>query len=196
MIDDQQLLSGIAKQEAGALSLLYDRYAKLVFGVALTILHDTDDAEDIVQEVFVQVWKKAEQYQPSLGAVKNWLVRIAHNRAINLVRSKRMRERQAEVRIPDEGETVTADVAAALVDENPWVIAMRNEESRGLSQALEFLPEEQRMLIDLAFFQGFSHSEIAEMAALPLGTVKTRIRTGIMALRQKLAYLKDEAGEF
>ena len=87
---------------------------------------------------------------------------------------------------------MTADVAAALVDENPWLIATRNEENRGLSEALEFLPEEQRMLIDMAFFQGFSHSEIAEMAALPLGTVKTRIRSGIIVLRQRLAYLKDE----
>ncbi|MEO6939133.1 MAG: sigma-70 family RNA polymerase sigma factor, partial [Candidatus Kapaibacterium sp.] len=159
-ITDQELLSKIASQDERALSQLYDRYAKLLFGTAVSILHETDDAEDILQEVFVQVWRKASTYQPALGTVKNWLVRISHNRAINMLRSKRNREKQAEISIPDDSAIRSQEFVSDQED-SPWAGTSRAEEQAHISSALSTLPEDQRMLIDLAFFQGYSHSEIA-----------------------------------
>jgi len=190
---DQDLLQRIAKKQDIALSELYDRHSKLLFSMALTILHDTDDAEDVLQEVFVQVWRKAAQYQPDLGAPKNWLVRIAHNRAINLLRSRRSRERQNEVSLSVDGNSSSVEVANLGSEENPLIDIVRQSETETIGRALGTLPEEQRILVELAFYQGYSHSEISEKLGLPLGTVKTRIRSGIQALREQLKFLKNEA---
>ena len=190
-ITDQELLSKIASRDERALSQLYDRYSKLLFGTAVSILHETDDAEDILQEVFVQVWRKASTYQPTLGTVKNWLVRISHNRAINMLRSKRNREKQAEVSLPDDSAIRSQEFVSDLED-SPWAGTSRAEEQAHISSAMSSLPEDQRMLIDLAFFQGYSHSEIAEKVAIPLGTVKTRIRSGMQSLKMQLRFLKSE----
>src|SRR4051812_23812254 len=99
---DEELLQEIAKGDSIALSEFYDRHSRLVYGALLRLLKNTDDAEDILQEVFVQVWRKASTYQEVLGSPKNWLVRIAHNRAINLIRSVRARMKQAEIALPDQ----------------------------------------------------------------------------------------------
>jgi RNA polymerase sigma-70 factor (ECF subfamily) len=190
---DQELLRRISEKQDRALSDLYDRYAKLLYGMALTILHDTDEAEDVLQEVFVQVWKKASLYQPELGAPKNWLVRIAHNRAINLLRSRRNRQKQSEVSISNDSDKQSPEVAKLDSGDNPLVDVVRQSETESIGRALATLPEEQRILVELAFYQGYSHSEMAEKLSLPLGTVKTRIRSGIQALRGQLKFLKKEA---
>jgi RNA polymerase sigma-70 factor (ECF subfamily) len=187
--------AGLGESEAlahGAMSALYDRYAKLVYGFVLGILKDTDAAEDVAQEVFVQVWRKAETYKPELGAPKQWIVRIAHNRAINVLRSKRSREMQQETPIPSDLEANPA-MSAQLSGNSTWETTTNAEESQLIQRALGVLPAEQRELIELAFFQGYSHSEIAEMTAIPLGTVKTRIRSGIHSLRGQLKYLNETA---
>ncbi len=190
---DQELLQRISDKDDRALSEIYDRYSRILYGMALTILHDTDDAEDVLQEVFMQVWKKASQYQAELGAPKNWLVRIAHNRAINLLRSRRNKERQSEVSISNDSEMGDREVAKLHSGESPLIDVVRQSETESIGRALRTLPEEQRMLVELAFYQGYSHSEIAEKTNLPLGTVKTRIRSGLQALRDQLKYLKNEA---
>lgn len=187
---DQELLAAIAEKDSAAIAELYDRYSRVIYGALLRLLRDTDDAEDILQEVFIQVWRKAGTYVPSLGAPKQWMVRIAHNRAINLIRSKRSRMKQSEVSISEDG--TLASSGAEIAGEDIFVKTAAAEHSRLLNDALATLPEDQQMLLDLSFLQGYSHGEISEMLKMPLGTVKTRIRNGLLALRSQLQYLQGE----
>lgn len=188
---DHSLLERIVARDSSALSDLYDRFSKLLYGVILAVVRDTDDAEDVLQEVFVQIWRSACTYQATLGTPKTWLVKLAHNRAIDLLRSKRYRQRKVEVR-NDEAEDISMLVASAFADNTTWHDTLHRERSVYLSSALANLPQEQRALIDLAFFQGFTHHEIAESTGIPLGTVKTRIRTGMQVLRSRLHFIADE----
>lgn len=180
---DEVLLRRIVAGEAEALSLLYDRYERVVYSLLCGILKNTDDAEDIMQEVFAQVWRKADTYQASFGSAKNWLLRIAHNRAINQLRSKASRERSQ--RVPLENLELTS-AGADLTTVNSL---LHNDEVVHLNSAIEKLPSDQKSLIALAFLEGLTHSEIAAHTALPLGTVKTRIRSGLMNLRKQLVHL-------
>lgn len=187
---DQELLAAIAAEDSVALAEFYDRYSRMVYGALLRMLRDTDDAEDILQEVFVQVWRKASSYKPELGVPKAWLVRIAHNRAINLIRSKRSRMKQSEIALPEaDSELVAPELRASDLFEDTTA----GEERALLSNAMAKLPKEQSSLLDLAFLQGFSHSEIAEMLGMPLGTVKTRIRNGLLALRESLGFIREQS---
>lgn len=190
---DQDLLARIATGDGAALGQLYDRHSRLIYGLVLGMLRDTDEAEDLVQEIFVVVWRKASTYKEALGNPKNWLVRIAHNRALNVIRSKRMKESKLGVPIPDEDEPENRSLVAQLSEAHVFEDAVRKEESQLIAAALDLLPTDQRELVDLAFFQGYSHSEIAEITGLPLGTVKTRIRSGITSLRSNLQPLKGES---
>ncbi|MBS1904403.1 MAG: sigma-70 family RNA polymerase sigma factor [Bacteroidetes bacterium] len=185
---DQELLAAIAAEDSAALAEFYDRYSRMVYGALLRMLRDTDDAEDILQEVFVQVWRKASSYKPELGVPKAWLVRIAHNRAINLIRSKRSRMKQSEIALPEADSEL---VAPELRSSDLFEETTAGEERALLSNAMAKLPKEQSSLLDLAFLQGYSHSEIAEMLGMPLGTVKTRIRNGLLALRESLAFIRE-----
>ena len=187
---DQELLAAIAEKDSAAIAELYDRYSRIVYGAVLRLLRDTDDAEDILQEVFIQVWRKASTYQVSLGAPKQWMIRIAHNRAINLIRSKRSKMKQSEVSISEDG-TIAA-TGSEIAGDDLFAKAVAAEHNRLLQDALGTLPEEQQQLLDLSFLQGFSHGEISEMLKMPLGTVKTRIRNGLLALRSQLSYLQGE----
>lgn len=184
---DQSLLERIASRDASALSELYDRFSKLLYGVILAVVRDTDDAEDVLQEVFVQIWKSAATYQPALGSPKTWLAKLAHNRAIDLLRSKRYQQRKMEVKREDDEELPVAP--GTFAENTTWSQTVNRERSVHLSAALTHLPPEQRSLIDLAFFQGLTHHEIAESTGIPLGTVKTRIRTGMHALRNRLHFM-------
>lgn len=189
---DQQLIDRIVQREAPALSDLYDRYSKLLYGIILAVVHDTDDAEDILQEVFVQVWRSASTYNATLGSLKTWLVRAAHNRAVDLLRSKRHRQRKLEVRGNDDGAT-EFPTPKSLVEDSTWKATLHNERSGYISTALAHLPGEQSTLIEMAFLHGYTHHEIAEQTGIPLGTVKTRIRTGMVRLRTHLSPLAEES---
>ncbi|HET9135256.1 MAG TPA: sigma-70 family RNA polymerase sigma factor [Candidatus Kapabacteria bacterium] len=187
---DQELLAAIAEKDSAAIAELYDRYSRIVYGALLRLLRDTDDAEDTLQEVFIQVWRKASTYQPSLGAPKQWMIRIAHNRAINLIRSKRSKMKQSEVSISEDGTIASGSMEIA--GEDLFAKATAAEHNRLLQDALGTLPEDQQHLLDLSFLQGYSHGEISEMLKMPLGTVKTKIRNGLLALRSQLSYLQGE----
>jgi RNA polymerase sigma-70 factor (ECF subfamily) len=184
---DEEILAQIAAKDQTAVAELYDRYSRTIYGALLRLLRDTDDAEDILQEVFVQVWLKAATYKPELGAPKFWLVRIAHNRAINLVRSKRAKMKKAEIPIDSDPVNNSTDLVASDL----FTETANAEESALISEAMNKLPKDQALLLDLAFFQGYSHSEISEQLGMPLGTVKTRIRNGLLVLREALGYLKE-----
>jgi RNA polymerase sigma-70 factor (ECF subfamily) len=188
---DQQLLAAAAAKDQAALGALYDRFSRLLYGIIVAVVRDTDDAEDLLQEVFVQIWRNAGSYQPSLGSPKTWLVRIAHNRAIDMLRSKRYQQRRNEIRT--DGADSAEQIMAVGAVNDVWQETLRKDSAGRLSRALGNVPDDQRELIEMAFFLGYTHQEISTMSGLPLGTVKTRIRSGIQTLRASLADVADEA---
>ena len=172
---DILLIERIVARDQAAVGELYDRHCRLLFGLILRIIRDRSEAEEILQEVFVLVWTRAETYDVSIGPPAAWLVRVARNRAIDRLRANNVRLRAVES-VP-EPEPV----------ENPESRARVSEQQRAVARALESLPPDQRLLIEQAYFLGLTQSELAERFKLPLGTVKTRIRTGMLALREQLS---------
>jgi RNA polymerase sigma-70 factor, ECF subfamily len=172
---DIALLDRIVARDEQAVADLYDRHHRLLFGLILRILRDRSEAEEVLQEVFVLVWTRAETYNVALGSPAAWLVRIARNRGIDRLRANNVRVRAVE--------SAPLPVAA----DSPETRAALSEQQRAVACALESLPQDQRVLIEQAYFLGLTQSELAERFKLPLGTVKTRIRTGMMALREQLS---------
>lgn len=169
---DSVLVSGIRSGDEHAMAQLYDRYSPVVYSVALRVLGDTGAAEDVLQEVFLQLWRNPAAFDSNRGSLGAWLAVIARNRAIDTLR-KRKPETDAEevvlsVEIDLESETERRRIL---------------EKVRGV---INGLPEDQRKALELAFFEGLTHTEIAAKTAQPLGTIKTRIRTGLLALRKAL----------
>ena len=175
---DISLIDRIARRDERAVGELYDRHSRVLYGLILRILRDRGEAEDVLQEVFVLVWTRAETYDVTLGSPVAWLVRIARNRAIDRLRANSVRLRAVE-----------STPLLPVPDTDPESHALLSEQQRAVAVALEALPCEQRMLIEQAYFLGLTQSELAERHQLPLGTVKTRIRAGMQALRQQLSQL-------
>lgn len=178
---DVALLERIVARDAGAVGGLYDRHSRLLYGLILRIVRDRSEAEEILQEVFVLVWNRVATYSPALGSPAAWLVGIARNRAIDRLRANTVRRRAIE--------SAHIEVEPG---ESPETNASLGEQQRAVRQALDAIPREQRDLIEEAYFLGFTHSELAERHKLPLGTVKTRIRTGLLALRGQLSQIGVE----
>jgi RNA polymerase sigma-70 factor (ECF subfamily) len=181
---DVALLDRIARRDPQALADLYDRHSRLLFSLILRILRDRGEAEDALQEVFVRVWERAETYSAALGTPLAWLVRVSRNRAIDRLRIRQVRASIATV--STEAPPAQVDGTAAA---NPEQQATTSEQQRAIALALDALPADQRALIESAFYEGYTQSELAERFNLPLGTVKTRIRTGMQALRKALGFL-------
>ena len=179
-LDDETLLRLIVQARAEALSELYDRYGRLVFSLALNSVGNPATAEEITQDVFLRVWQRARQYRAGRAKVSTWLTSITRHRAIDQLRRRSSRPEQhsvawAEV-VPGAEPTVNGPEPATA-------LAMERERVRA---AMARLSEEQRQVLAQAYFQGFTQSQIAEALALPLGTVKTRIRLGMQKLRDML----------
>lgn len=175
-INDQELLAGIARRDEASLAALYDRYHLLAFSLALRVVNDRGRAEDVVQESFLAVWRRAGTYVEGRGSVKTWLTSIVRNRAIDLVRARRESDRDDEatlLALHDQAPSVLEQVTARLDRET-------------LRALVERLPLEQRRTIAMAYFEGLSHSEIADATGTPLGTVKSRVRLGMHRLRDLL----------
>jgi len=176
---DEHALRRLADGDADAIAELYDRHARRVYSLALRILGDAPDAEDVVQEVFVQAWRQASRYSAARGVVAAWLQTLARSRAIDRLRARRAQTDAAG------GESAPSEA----VDSGPpidWQFVSA-EQTRLVRAALERLPILQRVAIELAYFEGLTHVEIAARLEQPLGTVKTRIRSGLMKLREALA---------
>jgi RNA polymerase sigma-70 factor (ECF subfamily) len=171
---DIALIERIAARDESAVSALYDRHSRLLFGLILRIVRDRSEAEEVLQEVFLSVWTKVNSYDRALGSPAGWLVRIARNRGIDRLRTNAVRTRTVEA------------VEDTRTPENPESSAVRSQLCARVRAALAGLPGDQRELIEHAYFTGLSHSELAARFGLPLGTVKTRVRTGMMVLRQRL----------
>jgi RNA polymerase sigma-70 factor (ECF subfamily) len=174
--NDAFLLRAIAGGEEIALAELYDRYRLILFGLLVRILHSQSEAEDVLQEVFIQVWQRARDFDEARGKPFTWLVTLTRSRAIDRLRALGARERathEATRNIPEIWSDAVTD-------------AIRAERGRIVRKALLNLPEEQRRALFLAYFEGLSQSEIAARLSTPLGTVKTRVRSGLIKLRELL----------
>lgn len=173
---DDELLGAMAQREQQALAELYDRYATVLYTLALKIVGNASTAQDVVQEAFLTAWRKAALYSQKRGNVRTWLIVLCRNLAIDHYRAK-MRLASRRVEMESVGEILIEH------DQSPAEAAVAREDGRLLQQALEQLPREQRDVIELAYFRGLSQSEIAEETNTPLGTVKTRTRQAMMKLR-------------
>lgn len=174
---DVETLRAIAGGDEQALAALYDRYRLILFGLIVRILHSQPEAEDVLQEVFLQVWRRASDFDEKRGRPFTWLVTLARSRAIDRLRSTSARERTA-----DEAARATPDsISDAAAD------AVKSEQGEIVRSALAELPEEQRRTLLLAYFEGLTQTEIAERTGIPLGTVKTRMRSGLIKLRELLS---------
>lgn len=168
----------MATGDQAGLADLYDASSRLVYSVVLRIVRRAEDAEEVTLDVFTQVWKSAASYDASRGSVAAWLVMLARSRAIDRIRSLTPRE-QNERPMPDVFEPPTSQPTPERETED-------SQRRRRVVSALSVLPAEQRELLQLAFFEGLTHSELAARLNQPLGTVKTRIRMGMMKLREQL----------
>lgn len=186
--DDQQLLTLIVSRDRGALAALYDRHSGKVYSLAMHMLRDVGAAEEVTQDVFFNVWRRASSYSDQRGKVTTWLFRIAHNRTID-----ELRRRQREQTHVQHG----VDLAAQPSEDGdgPTEYATFQFESGILKGALSTLRPEQREIVVLAYFGGLTHSEISNKLAQPLGTVKTRMRLALKKLREVLGTERQELGK-
>jgi RNA polymerase sigma-70 factor (ECF subfamily) len=179
--EDRQLVARMASKDAAALDAFYKRYNRIAFSLILRIVGNREDSEDVLTDVFWQVWQQAPRYDASRGKPIAWLLTIARTRAIDSIRSSnRQQSRTDEL----DANTMPADVPS---EGDPFVLA---DTRNAVKEALQELTEQQRIPLEMAYFQGMSHTEIATSLGQPLGTVKDRIRNGMMHLRKRLkAYL-------
>jgi RNA polymerase sigma-70 factor, ECF subfamily len=177
-IADEDLLELVQRGDAAAFEVLYDRHARVAFSLAFRLLGDRAAAEDLVQDAFLAVWRGSAAYSPARGSLRNWLLSILHNRGVDRLRTSAAMARRQEAleqvaaRQPDGPDTAEQGLGRAVAG------TVRDE--------LGSLPEEQRAVLKLAYYGGFTHQEISEMLELPLGTVKSRMRLGLERLRHRL----------
>lgn len=181
-LDDQSLIRLIAHTQPEALSELYDRYGRMVFSLAFYALGDGSLAEEVTQDVFLRIWQKADTYRSEQAKVSTWMTGIARNRSIDMLRQRGARPEGHSLGW-DEG-ALNAQLNSDGWDADEWV--EQEMRAQRVRVALASLPREQRQVLALAYYQGLSHSLIAEYLGEPLGTVKTRIRLGMQKLRRLL----------
>lgn len=179
--DDASLMRLVARENSDALGALYDRYGRYVFSVALNVIGSPESAEEIVQDVFTRVWEKAGTYDSAQAKVLTWLVSITRHRAIDELRRNHVRPEQNNV---DWAEAIEIGDSH---EPGPEAATEALMQQKSVRDAIGKLPADQRRVLALAYFKGYSQSEIAEITGEPLGTVKTRIRLAMQKLRQLLS---------
>ncbi|MDG2614959.1 sigma-70 family RNA polymerase sigma factor [Thermoleptolyngbya sichuanensis XZ-Cy5] len=178
--EEAHLLARIAQQDQSALSLLYDRYARVLYSLAFRILGSVEEAEETVLDVFSQVWKLAGRYDPQRGRVDAWLFMLTRSRSLDRLRSLQRVSKAVE------SSTEAAKTVPQAQISDPTEDVLINERRDRLLAAMQRLPVEQREVLELAYYEGLTHVEIATKTGKSLGTVKTRIRLGLNKLRQAL----------
>ncbi|MBC7829865.1 MAG: sigma-70 family RNA polymerase sigma factor [Chitinophagaceae bacterium] len=172
---EHELVSLLKDRDSKAFGYLYDNYSGALNSIILQILNDVELANDVLQEVFINVWKKIESYDQTKGRLFTWMLNIARNASIDTLRSKNYQNTQKNRSLPENVDALGKGYTGEL-----------NIDHIGLKKVLEKLKEEHRVLIELAYFKGYTHEEIAEIETIPLGTVKTRIRNALIQLREHL----------
>ena len=179
-LSDEALVALAARSEQSALAELYDRYGRTAYGLAFRILRDGTLAEDAVQDAFLTIWRSASRFVPERGKASTWILTLVHRRAVDVVRREQRRRADSLDRAPEP--------AIEGVDEDAWLRLQRER----VQEALRKLPDTQREALELAYYGGFSQSELAERLGQPVGTIKSRMFTGLARLRELLA---DPNGE-
>jgi RNA polymerase sigma factor (sigma-70 family) len=174
-LSDEAVVALVARSDEEALAELYDRFGRVAYGMALRVLRDERLAEDAVQEGFLTAWRNADRFMPERAKASTWLLTLVHRRAVDLVRRE---ERRRAEPLPD-----AAEAASGSAEDDAW---LRFERER-VQAALRRLPDQQREAIELAYYGGFSQSELAERLGQPVGTIKSRMFTGLSRLRELLA---------
>lgn len=176
---DEDLMHLVARSDPRAFEVVYERHSGAAFSLAYRMVGKRSQAEDVVQEAFLNLWRSGARYERTRGSVRTWTLGIVHHRAIDSLR---------RATVHDKRRTGDEDIAERLeAKERTDVEAARRDEARTVRQAMDTLPAEQCQVIELAYFGGFSHSEIAEMLGIPIGTIKGRMRLGLTKLRHALA---------
>lgn len=175
--DDRELIQRMASKDANALDAFYSRYNRLAFSLIFRILGNRADAEDVLSDVFWQVWQQSSRYDSSRGKPVAWLLTISRTRAIDRLRSTSRQQMETQV------EEAQLDPPSSAAEPDPFV---RADVRSAVQEALQSLPEQQKIPLEMAYFQGMSHTEIAAALGQPLGTVKDRIRTGMLHLKKRL----------
>lgn len=173
---DADLFDEIAQGQAWALSALYDRYSARLYGLALKILQDRSLAEDVLQDIFLNIWDNPKKFDKSRGAPVAWLMISCRNRCIDKLRSREKATQKTAILDEEKLSNIS-------LFENPLDVIELNEMQKSIANALSQLPEEQRVTIEKAYFEGLSQSELSDVLQLPLGTIKTRMRLGMQKLR-------------
>jgi RNA polymerase sigma factor (sigma-70 family) len=179
-LSDEALLNAIANGAVWAMESLYQRYSRILYSLAYRLVADHQVAEDLLQDAFLAIWRRSTSYSPQTGAARSWLISILHHRAIDHLRRVRRRSTLQEAPL----EEIALDETTAFPD--VWEDVWRSVKSSQVRAALMKIPAEQRLVIELAYFQGWTHTEIAEGVQIPLGTVKARLRLGLMHLKHAL----------
>jgi RNA polymerase sigma-70 factor, ECF subfamily len=186
-MDDRALLRAIADRDRDALRQLYTRHSGVLFALAFKILSDRTEAEDVLQDAFIQIWKTASSYDDGRGKPLGWFIMLTRSRAIDHLRSRKTRSRLTESAASDES---SVNAVATPADQ-----ALVSESQQAVRNALNILPTDQRVPIEMAYFGGMTQFEIAQKLSQPLGTVKTRMRAGMMRLREQFDSITGEKGE-
>jgi RNA polymerase sigma-70 factor (ECF subfamily) len=183
---DRELILRVVAQDSPALDQLYHRYSRQVFSLTLRILSDAGAAEDVTQDVFLKLWRQPDSYNPDRGALGSWLLSVAHNRAIDVLRRRQLRDERPLPETPDAEDLLPANTL------DPGDMVGLEDLAFTVRRALARIPTAQRQAIEMAFFEGKTHVEISAELGEPLGTAKTRIRLGMKKLR---ALLEEEGVE-
>jgi RNA polymerase sigma-70 factor (ECF subfamily) len=179
---DEILMEFLKNRDEVSLEMLYERYSRLVYSTVFRIVGSVSDAEEVTQEVFLRVWKNAGKFDPSKGSALAWLMAITRRLAIDRTRSKHFKSQKSEVNLA----AVNVEESQRGKHEGAEIVMIKTEEARIMLDALNNLPEQHRRMIDLAYYEGLSHSKIASRLNMPLGTVKTMIRKAVIDLRSML----------
>jgi RNA polymerase sigma-70 factor (ECF subfamily) len=186
--DDAVLVESIARGDTRALELIYQRHSRGVYSLALRLLTDGPQAEEVVQETFLKLWHQPRAYQPNRGRLLPWLLGVAHHHAVDILRRRRLEQRHRVAPPPyaagDDLADLTDSLGLASNETDPATLADGYDQRAAIWRALAMLPIEQRLPLELAYYRGMTQLEIATVLDLPLGTVKTRMRLGLQQLRK------------
>jgi RNA polymerase sigma-70 factor, ECF subfamily len=175
LLADEDLMSLAGNSDAGAFAGLYDRHSRASYSLAYRMMGDRQAAEDLVQEAFLSVWRSARSYRAERGSVRTWILSIVHNRGIDQLRTIASRRR-----VHDKVEATTSVAQPSEAFAETW----RNSQHEQVRESLQILPPEQLNVLELAYYAGYTHVEIADLLDLPLGTVKGRMRLGLQKIRE------------
>src|SRR5262249_14801882 len=178
---DVELISRITRRDRAAFDAFYDRYAQIIFGLCLRILRDRAEAEDALQDIFVQIWKEAERFDPARASAKTWIFTIARSRSLDRYRSRKSVQQRVE---PDTTDFAAVPSAGDLQQSSLM--------QQYVGRALEQLSKDQRYVLELSYYEGLTQEEIAERLGEPLGTIKSRIRSSLIKLRSLFAGEKSD----